>query len=81
MDLFLCFSPDQSLIVRLWPFLTHSTSTVRKATLQTLRTLTGMTGPSSQWGPELLQEALRHIIQRALVEPIKDTQELVEQVC
>lgn len=73
-------NPDQSVIARLWPFITHSTSTVRRATLQTLRTLTGMKGPACQWGPELLQEALRHIIQRALVEPNRETQDLVEQV-
>lgn len=37
-----CFSPIDlaDVLPRLWPYLDHSTSSVRKATLQTLRTLT-----------------------------------------
>lgn len=32
------------------------------------------------WGPELLQDALRHLFQRALVEPMGEIQDIVEQV-
>lgn len=40
--IFLCYSPIDlpNVLPRLWPYLDHSTSSVRKATLQTLRTLT-----------------------------------------
>uniref|UniRef100_A0A1B6DFE2 TATA-binding protein-associated factor 172 n=1 Tax=Clastoptera arizonana TaxID=38151 RepID=A0A1B6DFE2_9HEMI len=73
-------NPDPCVIARLWPFLTHNTSSVRRATLQTVRILTSQKETSLQWPPELLQEAMRHIFQRALVEHIQDTLNLVEQV-
>lgn len=40
--LYICYSPIDlsNVLPRLWPYLDHSTSSVRKATLQTLRTLT-----------------------------------------
>lgn len=106
------------LVPRLWPFLSHTTSSVRRSTLQTLKTLTqrptvvhtkdhaernGHAGPNSNgngssalstlatvkpkqnfgvqdWPPQLLQEALRHVYQRVLVEPIPDIQSIVENV-
>lgn len=108
------------LVPRLWPFLSHTTSSVRRSTLQTLKTLTqrptvvhtkdhaernGHTCSNSNgngssvllsitsstvspkqnfgvqdWPPQLLQEALRHIYQRVLVEPILDIQSIVEDV-
>lgn len=84
------------LVPRLWPFLSHSTSSVRKSTLQTLKTLTENTTITEianekstdselltlnfgvkSWPADLLQEALRHIFQRVLVEHINEIQELV----
>ncbi|XP_055849413.1 TATA-binding protein-associated factor 172 [Episyrphus balteatus] len=102
--------PMSTLVPRLWPFLSHNTSSVRKSTLTTLKTLTqGTKGdevhtqtPKSEtdakdeisfdsknlklnfgvidWQPPLLQEALRHIYQRILVEPQWDIQELAKEV-
>lgn len=126
--------PMSVLIPRLWPFLCHTTSSVRRSTLQTLKTLTksqqeystNTTIKSTQqqstsplvmdtttitltattengideltkkinsnsknlvynfgvkeWPSQLLQEALRHIYQRVLIEHIEDIQNLVEDV-
>ncbi|XP_053692985.1 TATA-binding protein-associated factor 172 [Sabethes cyaneus] len=125
--------PMSILVPRLWPFLSHCTSSVRRSTLQTLKTLTnsnssmqsessvvvgsnGVNGnatsvivstaealakaatehnailqadPSEnlvlnfgvqEWPPALLQEALRHIFQRVLVEHVEDIQSLAESV-
>lgn len=66
------------MVPRLWPFLSHSTSSVRRATLQTLFTLTG--SQSIEWTPELLQSALRHVFQLVLLEPVRDIQLLAEKV-
>lgn len=92
------------LVPRLWPFLSHTTSSVRRSTLQTLKTLTQKSNAGSEtngkshnsgsvhtangrtnfgvedWPPQLLQEALRHIYQRILVEHISDIQAIVEDV-
>lgn len=89
----------ENLIPRLWPFLSHPTSSVRRSTLQTLKKLTDETDnsrPSTQpteensslhlnfgvryWPSGLVQEALRHIYQRVLVEHVEDIQGLVEDV-
>lgn len=91
------------LIPRLWPFLSHPTSSVRRSTLQTLKKLTDETDnpaplpPAAldsssdketlhlnfgvrSWPSPLVQEALRHIYQRVLVEHVEDIQTLVEDV-
>lgn len=110
------------LIPRLWPFLSHTTSSVRKSTLQTLKTLTqcniiSSTNGSSEatasdnkmvlseqsasdlnkivnvdaknlslnfgvkeWPSALLQESLRHIYQRVLVEHVSEIQTIAEDV-
>lgn len=116
------------LIPRLWPFLSHSTSSVRKSTLQTLKTLTqysdvnqiasngaspdaksngnssgNISLPSAsvmdlekiinvdakklslnfgvrEWSSSLLQEAMRHIFQRVLVEHMSEIQTIAEDV-
>lgn len=108
------------LVPRLWPFLSHATSSVRRSTLQTLKTLTQCNLPPStngytasegnncsapqvtdnslekiiqvdakqlslnfgvkEWPSTLLQEAMRHIFQRVLVEPIPDIQTIAEEV-
>uniref|UniRef100_A0A1I8PPP2 TATA-binding protein-associated factor 172 n=1 Tax=Stomoxys calcitrans TaxID=35570 RepID=A0A1I8PPP2_STOCA len=112
--------PMSTLIPRLWPFLSHSTSSVRKSTLVTLQTLTKNTlneksaviqaettvimktpnSPASapniqlsfdskslrlnfgviEWDWKLLQEALRHVYQRILVEPLAEIQEMAKLV-
>lgn len=95
--------PMEKLIPRLWPFLSHPSSSVRRSTLQTLKKLTDETNNQQasskestttsasdkplelnfgvkHWPATLLQEALRHIYQRVLVEHIEDVQSLVEEV-
>ncbi|KAK2582496.1 hypothetical protein KPH14_004798 [Odynerus spinipes] len=76
--------PLSQVLPRLWPFLSHSSSSVRKATLQTLQTLTGDDGNQSEdkkerWGPGgglILQEALRHVFQRVLIEHVTTIQDV-----
>lgn len=76
------------VLPRLWPFLSHSSSSVRKATLQTLETLTGEDGDTvkEQWGEDgnnsnfVLQEALRHVFQRVLIEHVPSIQQVAERV-
>lgn len=111
------------LIPRLWPFLSHSTSSVRKSTLQTLKTLTQYNSVHEsnssaravtngddkvslstdtandlrkiinvdahklslnlgvkEWSAHLLQEAMRNIYQRVLVEHVPEIQSLAEEV-
>lgn len=95
--------PMENLIPRLWPFLSHPSSSVRRSTLLTLKQLTqdinnATSGNSSNhanavassnlqinfgvrnWTSALLQEALRHVYQRILVEHIEDIQNIVEEV-
>lgn len=81
--------PMVNLIPRLWPFLSHPSSSVRRSTLQTLKKLTDPSAQSSEnsanfsvrsWPANLLQEALRYIYQRVLVEHVEDIQNLVEEV-
>ncbi|XP_017968444.1 TATA-binding protein-associated factor 172 isoform X2 [Drosophila navojoa] len=104
--------PMGSLVPRLFPFLSHSTSSVRRSTLKTLLTLTsggeaepkqtpsdvklepdkGADSTNGQlkvlklnfgvvdWNWQLLQQSLRHIYQRILVEPQEDIQSLAYQV-
>lgn len=74
--------PLSEVVPRVWPFLCHSTSSVRRATLQTLRTLTAQrsVGNGMSWTAAVLQDALRHIFQRVIVEPTPEIQDLAEQV-
>ncbi|OXU18742.1 hypothetical protein TSAR_003060 [Trichomalopsis sarcophagae] len=80
--------PLSLILPRLWPFLNHSSSSVRKATLQTLETLTGdvsesSASPRERWGENVgmvLQEALRNVFQRVLIEHIANIQEVAERV-
>lgn len=109
------------LVPRLWPFLSHTTSSVRKSTLQTLKTLTqynvfprtngsdnshcgdnpilpnasvndlkkiinvdakelSLNFGVKEWPSTLLQNALRHIFQRVLIEHMPDIQIIAEEV-
>lgn len=74
--------PLSGVVPRLWPFLTHSASSVRRATLQTLSTLTRAPadGGRLMWSAQLLQDAMRHVYQRVLVEPQADVRMVAEQV-
>lgn len=69
--------PVCDVVPRLWPFLSHSASSVRRATLQTLSTLTAS---SIEWNAQLVQDALRHVFQRVLVEHLEDVQLAAEKV-
>ncbi|XP_054284779.1 TATA-binding protein-associated factor 172-like [Macrosteles quadrilineatus] len=73
-------SAEECVVARLWPFLSHSSSSVRRATLQTLLTLTAAEERVASWSSALLTEALRNVYQRALIEPVQETQALVERV-
>ncbi|KAF4522501.1 hypothetical protein B566_EDAN002586 [Ephemera danica] len=68
----------------LWPFLSHTSSAVRRSTLQTLATLAGgplsLGVPLNPGEPSLLQHALRHVYQRALLETDPEIQALAEEV-
>ncbi|GAB1865965.1 TATA-binding protein-associated factor 172 [Camponotus japonicus] len=85
-----CLTPQplSQVLPRLWPFLSHSSSSVRKATLQTLQTLTADDGDRSEdkktrWGEGggiVLQEALRHVFQCVLIEHITAIQDVAERV-
>lgn len=82
-----CLSPQplSKVLPRLWPFLSHASSSVRKATLQTLQTLTGedadhFENKKDRWGEEgavILQEALRHVFQRVLIEHVPAIQQVI----
>lgn len=74
------------VLPRLWPFLSHSSSSVRKATLQTLQTLTEdnhSEDKKEKWGEDgasVLQEALQHVFQCILIEHITAIQDVAERV-
>ncbi|XP_043463907.1 TATA-binding protein-associated factor 172 [Leptopilina heterotoma] len=85
-----CLKPQplSEVLPRMWPFFNHSSSSVRKATLQTLQTLTGDDGDDKEkrkerWGESgsvVLQEALRHVYQRVLIEHVPSIQKVAERV-
>ncbi|XP_025159855.1 TATA-binding protein-associated factor 172 [Harpegnathos saltator] len=83
-----CLKPQplSQVLPRLWPFLSHPSSSVRKATLQTMRTLTGddrNEDKQERWGENGafgLQEALRHVYQCVLIEHIPAIQDVAENV-
>ncbi|XP_067042900.1 TATA-binding protein-associated factor 172-like [Acropora muricata] len=78
-----------ALVPRLWPFLRHSIKSVRLAVLETIKTLLGGgqqqklgSGTSSlcSWLTPILQESLRHIYQRFILETDSDVLELAYKV-
>jgi TATA-binding protein-associated factor len=67
------------LVPRLFPFLSHSSSVVRRASLQALIILTGpRTGPL--WLPACIMDLLRHVYQRALLEHHEACLELIPRL-
>ena len=73
-----CLSiPLNELVPRLWAFLYHPSSSVRKATAETLVTLTTC---NAQWVQYIVGDALRHIYQRCLLEHNRDILAILPKV-
>ncbi|KAK7901214.1 hypothetical protein WMY93_017983 [Mugilogobius chulae] len=77
-------SMQQSLTVlvpRVWPFLRHTISSVRRAALETLFTLLSKADQNcSMWINPILQDMLRHIFQCCILESNEEILELVQKV-
>ncbi|KAK9400724.1 hypothetical protein NXF25_011438 [Crotalus adamanteus] len=77
-------SNQQSLTVlvpRVWPFLHHTISSVRKAALETLFTLLSTQDQiSATWLTPILQDMLRHIFQFCILESNQEILELIHKV-
>ncbi|XP_072292356.1 TATA-binding protein-associated factor 172 [Eucyclogobius newberryi] len=77
-------SMQQSLTVlvpRVWPFLRHTISSVRRAALETLFTLLSKADQNcSLWINPILQDMLRHIFQCCILESNEEILELVQKV-
>ncbi|KAL0964274.1 hypothetical protein UPYG_G00321620 [Umbra pygmaea] len=77
-------SMQQSLTVlvpRVWPFLRHTISSVRRAALETLYTLLSKADQScTLWLNHVLQEMLRHIFQSCILESNQEILELIQKV-
>lgn len=80
MYLFLCFRELDVLIPRLWPFLHHTSSSVRKSALLTLQKLSELDPSVAPMNVSPLQTTLRHAYQRALVENYGEVLELIPKV-
>ncbi|XP_062927802.1 TATA-binding protein-associated factor 172 isoform X2 [Mobula hypostoma] len=78
------YSIQQSLTVlvpRVWPFLRHTISSVRKAALETLFTLLSTQDQSCvMWLTPILQDMLRHIYQSCILESNQEILELIQKV-
>ncbi|XP_067121938.1 TATA-binding protein-associated factor 172 [Centruroides vittatus] len=74
--------PLAQLVPRLWPFLNHSSSGVRKSVLQALVTLTADVNLQTcqEWLPVVLPDALRLIYQRCLIEHCDDISDILYKV-
>uniref|UniRef100_A0A3P8QCQ2 BTAF1 RNA polymerase II, B-TFIID transcription factor-associated n=1 Tax=Astatotilapia calliptera TaxID=8154 RepID=A0A3P8QCQ2_ASTCA len=77
-------SMQQSLTVlvpRVWPFLRHTISSVRRAALETLYTLLSKADQScAAWINPILQDMLRHIFQSCILESNEEILELILKV-
>uniref|UniRef100_A0A8C3AVC5 B-TFIID TATA-box binding protein associated factor 1 n=1 Tax=Cyclopterus lumpus TaxID=8103 RepID=A0A8C3AVC5_CYCLU len=78
-------SMQQSLTVlvpRVWPFLRHTISSVRRAALETLFTLLSKADEvnCAMWINPILQEMLRHIFQSCILESNEEILELIQKV-
>ncbi|XP_029465800.1 TATA-binding protein-associated factor 172 [Rhinatrema bivittatum] len=78
------YSIQQSLTIlvpRVWPFLRHTISSVRKAALETLYTLLSTQDQScSVWLTPILQDMLRHIFQSCILESNQEILDLIHKV-
>nr|XP_033799591.1 TATA-binding protein-associated factor 172 isoform X4 [Geotrypetes seraphini] len=69
------------LVPRVWPFLRHTISSVRKAALETLYTLLSTQDQScSVWLTPILQDMLRHIFQSCILESSQEILDLIYKV-
>ncbi|TNN37598.1 TATA-binding protein-associated factor 172 [Liparis tanakae] len=69
------------LVPRVWPFLRHTISSVRRAALETLFTLLSKADEScAMWINPILQEMLRHIFQSCILESNEEILELIQRV-
>uniref|UniRef100_A0A8C9TWL8 B-TFIID TATA-box binding protein associated factor 1 n=1 Tax=Scleropages formosus TaxID=113540 RepID=A0A8C9TWL8_SCLFO len=69
------------LVPRVWPFLRHTISSVRKAALETLFTLLSKADQSSaEWLTPILQDMLRHIFQSCILESNQEILDLIQKV-
>uniref|UniRef100_A0A8C6ULC0 BTAF1 RNA polymerase II, B-TFIID transcription factor-associated n=1 Tax=Neogobius melanostomus TaxID=47308 RepID=A0A8C6ULC0_9GOBI len=69
------------LVPRVWPFLRHTISSVRRAALETLFTLLSKAEQNcSLWINPILQDMLRHIFQCCILESNEEILELVQKV-
>uniref|UniRef100_A0A4W3KDG6 B-TFIID TATA-box binding protein associated factor 1 n=1 Tax=Callorhinchus milii TaxID=7868 RepID=A0A4W3KDG6_CALMI len=69
------------LVPRVWPFLRHTISSVRKAALETLFTLLSTQDESCvTWLTPILQDMLRHIYQSCILESSHEILELIQKV-
>ncbi|XP_037533534.1 TATA-binding protein-associated factor 172 [Nematolebias whitei] len=69
------------LVPRVWPFLRHTISSVRKAALETLHTLLSKADQScAVWINPILQDMLRHIFQSCILESNEEILELIQKV-
>ncbi|XP_077585999.1 TATA-binding protein-associated factor 172 [Stigmatopora nigra] len=77
-------STQQSLTVlvpRVWPFLRHTISSVRKAALETLYTLLSKSDQNcALWINPIMQDMLRHIFQSCILESNEEILELIQKV-
>ncbi|XP_063818105.1 TATA-binding protein-associated factor 172 isoform X2 [Pseudophryne corroboree] len=69
------------LVPRVWPFLRHIISSVRKAALETLCTLLFTQDQScTGWLTPILQDMLRHIFQLCILESNQEILDLIQKV-
>ncbi|KAM5142212.1 TATA-binding protein-associated factor 172 [Mantella aurantiaca] len=69
------------LVPRVWPFLRHTISSVRKAALETLCTLLSTQDQNcSGWLTPILQEMLRHIFQLCILESNQEILDLIHKL-
>ncbi|KAG8435264.1 hypothetical protein GDO86_013278 [Hymenochirus boettgeri] len=69
------------LVPRVWPFLRHTISSVRKAALETLYTLLSTQDQNcSAWLTPILQDILRHIFQICILESNQEILDLIHKV-
>lgn len=67
-------------VVRLFPFISHSSSLVRKATLTTLNTLTEHQDLAKIVLPTVVKELSLNLFQRAILEHHEENLKLIEQI-
>ncbi|XP_065212027.1 TATA-binding protein-associated factor 172 isoform X2 [Planococcus citri] len=69
-----CTSSDimAKIVPYLWVFLNYNTTSVRKAALQTICSMTLLNSRMKVWNETLIQNTMRHIFQRILLESNRD---------